>query len=73
MKLSQKILFLKYSEDFAAEVDMNVVMNKKGEYIEVQGTGEESTYTRKELNALLDTAWESIQRIIELQDKIIEE
>ncbi len=64
---------LKYSEDFAAEVDMNVVMNKKGEYIEVQGTGEESTYTREELNALLDCAWESIQRIIELQDKIIEE
>lgn len=62
---------LKYTEDFMAEVDMNVIMNKKGEYIEVQGTGEESTYTRKELNELLDLAANSIERIINLQDKII--
>ncbi|WP_026339018.1 ribonuclease PH [Fusobacterium russii] len=64
---------LKYTEDFLAEVDMNVIMNKNGEFIEVQGTGEESTYTRKELNALLDLAQNSISRIIELQNKIIGE
>ena len=58
-------------EDFAAEVDMNVIMNKKGEFIEVQGTGEESTFTRAELNQLLDLAENSINRLIELQDKII--
>lgn len=64
---------LKYTEDFLAEVDMNVIMNKNGEFIEVQGTGEENTYTRKELNALLDLAQNSISRIIELQNKIIGE
>ncbi|MDO4689800.1 MAG: ribonuclease PH [Fusobacterium sp.] len=64
---------LKYSEDFEAEVDMNIIMNKNGEFIEVQGTGEESTYTRKELNALLDLAENSIKRIIALQDKILGE
>lgn len=64
---------LKYSEDFAAEVDMNVIMNKKGEFIEIQGTGEESTFSRTELNSLLDLAEESIKRIIDLQDKIINE
>lgn len=64
---------LKYSEDSAAEVDMNVIMNKKGEFIEIQGTGEESTFTRMELNQFLDLAEESIKRIIKLQDKIIEE
>lgn len=64
---------LKYTEDFEAEVDMNIIMNKKGEYIEVQGTGEESTFSRKELNELLDIAANSIERIIELQDKIINE
>lgn len=64
---------LKYSEDFLAEVDMNIIMNKNGEFIEVQGTGEESTYTRKELNSLLDLAENSINRIIQLQDKIIGE
>lgn len=63
---------LKYSEDSEAEVDMNVIMNKKGEFIEVQGTGEENTYTRKELNSLLDLAEASIQRIIKLQDEIID-
>lgn len=64
---------LKYSEDSVAEVDMNVIMNKKGEFIEIQGTGEESTFTRMELNQFLDLAEESIKRIIKLQDKIIEE
>ena len=68
---SDLIVDLKYSEDSAAEVDMNVIMNKKGEFIEVQGTGEESTFTRKELNALLDLAENSINRIIALQDEII--
>ena len=68
---SNLIVDLKYSEDSAAEVDMNVIINKKGEFIEVQGTGEESTFTRKELNALLDLAENSINRIIALQDEII--
>ena len=48
------VLDLKYTEDSAAEVDMNVVMNGEGKFVEVQGTGEEATYTRKELNEMLD-------------------
>ena len=68
---SNLMVDLKYSEDSAAEVDMNVIMNKKGEFIEVQGTGEESTFTRTELNQLLDLAENSIKRLIDLQDKII--
>lgn len=68
---SNLMVDLKYSEDSAAEVDMNVIMNKNGEFIEVQGTGEESTFTRKELNQLLDLAENSIKRLITLQDKII--
>ena len=70
---SELMVDLKYSEDSAAEVDMNVIMNKKGEFIEVQGTGEESTFTRTELNGLLDLAEASIKRIIDLQDKVIEQ
>ena len=68
---SELMVDLKYSEDSAAEVDMNVIMNKKGEFIEVQGTGEESTFTRAELNQLLDLAENSIKRLIKLQDEII--
>ncbi|MDO4588863.1 MAG: ribonuclease PH [Fusobacterium sp.] len=65
------MLDLKYSEDSAAEVDMNVVMNGDGRFVEVQGTGEEATYTRAELNQLLDLAEAGINEIIELQNKII--
>ena len=64
---------LKYSEDSAAEVDMNVVMNDKGEFIEVQGTGEEATYTRAELNTLLDLAEKGINDLFEIQNKNLEE
>ena len=67
------MLDLKYSEDSAAEVDMNVVMNGEGRFVEVQGTGEEATYTRAELNQLLDLAEAGINEIIELQNKVIGE
>ncbi len=64
---------LKYSEDSAAEVDMNVIMNDKGEFIEVQGTGEEATYTRAELNKLLDMAEAGINQLLEIQRKTLHE
>ena len=67
------MLDLKYSEDSAAEVDMNIVMNGEGRFVEVQGTGEEATYTRAELNELLDLAEAGINEIIELQNKVIGE
>jgi ribonuclease PH len=67
------MLDLKYSEDSSAEVDMNVVMNGEGRFVEVQGTGEEATYTRAELNQLLDLAEAGINEIIELQNKVIGE
>ncbi len=67
------MLDLMYTEDSAAEVDMNVVMNGKGEFVEVQGTGEEATYTRKELNELIDLAEVGIKEIIRLQNEIIGE
>lgn len=72
--LESKILLdLKYTEDSAAEVDMNVVMNKKLEFIEVQGTGEEATFSRNQLNAMLDFAEKGLKEIFVLQDKAIEE
>jgi ribonuclease PH len=66
------VLDLKYTEDSAAEVDMNVVMNGEGKFVEVQGTGEEATYTRKELNDMLDLAEKGLKEIMELQNRIIE-
>jgi len=67
------MLDLKYTEDAAAQVDMNVIMNADGEYVEVQGTGEEATYTRAQLNDMLDLAEQGIKELVEMQNSAIEE
>ncbi len=48
------VLDLDYPEDSTAEVDLNIVVNGKGEFVEVQGTAEHGTFDRAALNALLD-------------------
>lgn len=60
-------LDLDYPLDVRAEVDMNVAMNHKGDFIEVQGTGEKGTFSRGELDALLDLAGKGIKRLIKIQ------
>ncbi|MCM8525932.1 MAG: ribonuclease PH [Lentisphaeraceae bacterium] len=65
------ILDLCYVEDSAAEVDMNVVMSSAGELIEVQGTAEGKTFSRAELNTMLDLAEKGISEIFEIQNKIL--
>jgi len=50
------VLDLDYREDSSADVDMNVVMDAEGRFVELQGTGEESSFSRWELDALLDLA-----------------
>lgn len=67
------VLDLNYIEDSAAEVDMNVVMTGKGEFVELQGTGEESTFTRAELNALLDLGEHGVAQLITLQKETLGE
>ncbi|MCU7905477.1 MAG: ribonuclease PH [Candidatus Thiodiazotropha sp. (ex Epidulcina cf. delphinae)] len=61
------VLDLDYAEDANAETDMNVVMNDKQGFIEVQGTAEGAAYTRDELNAMLDLAHQGIEAIIRIQ------
>ncbi len=61
------VLDLDYAEDSACDTDMNVVMTGSGGMIEVQGTAEGATYTRNELNAMLDLADNGIQQLISLQ------
>lgn len=64
------ILDLCYVEDSSAEVDMNVIMSSSGELIEVQGTAEGKTFSRSELNTMLDLAEKGINEIFEIQDKL---
>ncbi len=63
---------LMYTEDSAAAVDMNVVMNDKNEFIEIQGTGEEATFTRAQYNSLIDLAEAAIKELVILQNEAIE-
>jgi ribonuclease PH len=64
---SQALLDLSYLEDVAATVDMNLVMNGSGEFIELQGTGEESAYNDEQLAAMLAVGKAGIQQLIQLQ------
>jgi ribonuclease PH len=61
------VLDLDYTEDSAAETDMNVVMNSGGAFIEVQGTAEGHAFRREELDRLLDLAAAGIGRLCTLQ------
>jgi len=63
------LLDLCYEEDSNADVDMNVVMTGGGEFVEIQGTAEESTFTRDELNAFLTLAEKGINDLIVEQKK----
>lgn len=65
------LLDLDYQEDVAAEVDMNVVMTGGGKFIEVQGTGEKSTFTRKDLDGLVTLAQRGIRRILNTQHQAL--
>jgi ribonuclease PH len=67
------ILDLNYIEDSSAHVDMNVVMTEKGDFVEVQGTGEKSTFSRSELDELLELAEEGIFELIEIQKETLGE
>jgi len=67
------LLDLDYSEDVEASVDMNVVMTGEGRFIEVQGTGEEATFSEQELQSLLALARRGIERLTQMQKTALSE
>ena len=64
-------LDLPYIEDAAAEVDFNVVMTGSQEFVEVQGTAEEATFTRSQLDELIELASAGIDEIIRNQKNLL--
>lgn len=62
-----KMLDLCYEEDSKANVDMNVVMTDSGEFIEIQGTGEEKPFSKQDLSELLSLAERGINHVIQIQ------
>lgn len=67
------LLDLEYTEDSIAEVDMNVVMDDQGRFIEVQGTGEQTPFDRARLDQMLDLASDGIGQLVEIQERIVSE
>lgn len=65
------VLDLDYAEDSSAETDMNVVMDHRGRFIEVQGTAEATPFTSDEMNAMLDLARLGIEQIIAAQNAVL--
>ncbi len=65
------VVDLDYDKDWRAEVDMNVVMTENGEFVEVQGTGEHGTFSRKDLIKLLSLAQKAIAQLIRKQRKAV--
>jgi ribonuclease PH len=63
----QPLLDLCYTEDVAATVDMNLVMNSAGEFIELQGSGEESTFSEEQLAKLLTLGKTGIRELLAAQ------
>ncbi len=67
----EPFLDLNYLEDVAAAVDFNVVMNEQLSIIEVQGTAEEESFSRIQLNQIMDLAEKGIRELLQAQQQVI--
>jgi ribonuclease PH len=67
----EPLLDLCYTEDSAAEVDFNVVMNAAGEFIELQGTAEGATFSRQMLETMMDLAHKGIKELLLIQKTVL--
>lgn len=70
---NEHLLDLCYEEDSNAQVDMNVIMTNKGEFVEVQGTGEERPFSREDLNKLLELAEKGNKKLFNAQKEALGE
>ena len=67
----EPLLDLDYSEDSTAEVDLNVVMNGQGQFVEIQGTAEQKTFSRTQLDQQLTLAEKGIVELTSIQREIL--
>jgi ribonuclease PH len=65
------LIDLCYTEDVAAAVDMNLVMSSAGEFIELQGTGEQATFSEEQLTKLLALGKTGIRELLAAQEKAL--
>ncbi len=62
---------LAYQEDSMAEVDMNLVMTGRGQFVEVQGTAERSPFHKKDMDEFLSIGWKAIEQLVAIQKNLI--
>jgi ribonuclease PH len=67
----EAVLDLNYSEDFRAEVDMNIVMTGSGQFVELQGTGEEHTFSEAQLMQMLSLAKKGVAELTRYQKEAL--
>jgi len=67
----QPVLDLNYAEDSSADMDMNVVMVGNGAFVEVQGTGEKTPFSSRQMSRLLKLAQKGIKELLTLQRKAL--
>ncbi|HBM79318.1 MAG: ribonuclease PH [Clostridiales bacterium] len=69
----EKLLDLCYEEDSRAQVDMNIIMTDSGEFVEIQGTGEQKPFTRDDMDILIKLGEKGIRELILLQKESLKE
>ena len=67
----QIMVDLAYEEDALAEVDLNLVMTGRGQYVEVQGTAERAPFEKKDLDEFVALGWKAIQDLVALQKELV--
>lgn len=73
MLKGEALLDLCYLEDRDADVDMNIVMTDQGEFVELQGSGEEAVFSAEEMDVMLKLGRQGIEELIKLQQEVIYE
>lgn len=66
------LLDLCYDEDFHADVDFNVVMTSRGDFVEVQGTAEAKPFSRETVDQMLSLAQKGIEQLFEVQQSLVD-
>ncbi|MBL9131540.1 MAG: ribonuclease PH [Verrucomicrobiaceae bacterium] len=72
MLKGEALLDLCYVEDAAADVDCNVVLTEDGEFVEIQGSGEEATFSQPQLDSMLEVSRKGIRELCAIQDQVIQ-
>ncbi|MGB7603898.1 MAG: ribonuclease PH [Lutisporaceae bacterium] len=73
IKDGEAILDLNYAEDSTCQVDMNIIMTENGQLVEIQGTGEESPFTKEQLLEMLELGELGIKELISIQRQVLGE